>query len=230
MTRKLSAVLAATLVLFATPLAGAAVAADTAGNDTDGTAGNDAEGSPDDGAAGNEGGGPALPFGLQVSSFVDDAKQDESGPLGPLVASFVTGNNPGNAPDHAGPPAWLFGGSDDTDNDTDANDTDARGPPENAGPPEDGERGPPADAGPDGTEDERGPPGDAGPPEDRGPGGEDEREDESEDAEGDDAGDEDSDDGGEERMDEADDDGDDSDGEQRGPPEDSGAPAHAGPA
>jgi hypothetical protein len=51
MTRKLYAVLAAVLVLAATPLAGAAVAADTAGNDVDDTddaAGNDADNEAED--------------------------------------------------------------------------------------------------------------------------------------------------------------------------------------
>lgn len=89
MTRKLYAVLAAT------PLAGAAVAADTAGNDVDDT----------DDAAGNKRARPSLPFGLQVSSFVDNAKENETGSLGPLVASFITQNDPGNAPDHAGLPS-----------------------------------------------------------------------------------------------------------------------------
>lgn len=158
MTRKLYAVLVATLVLFATPLAGAAVATDagnTAGNDsTDDTAGND--------TAVNDSDGMSMPFGLQVSSFVDSAKVNETGSLGPFVASFVTQNNPGNAPDHAGPPTWLFGSGDE--NDTDGNESDTRGPPEDTGPDSNETGGPPADAGPDDDDQRRGPPEHAGPP------------------------------------------------------------------
>lgn len=180
MTRKLRAVFLAGILLCAVPLAGTAAAAD-AGN----TAGNDGDihdGTDD--SAGNESTGISLPFGLQVSSFVDDAKEEQSGPLGPLVASFAVSANPGNAPDHAGPPAWLFGESDEDGDDHDGNETDShnrdatdRGPPDDAGPkgtrgpPADtgttGTQGPPADVGPNGTQ---GPPADAGPDSsDRGP-------------------------------------------------------------
>jgi hypothetical protein len=159
----------ATLLLCATPLAGAAVAGDagnTTGNTSDDTAGNDS--TMDDGetagndSVGNETDDGSVPFGMQVSLFVDNAKENESGPLGPLVASFVVSNNPGNAPDHAGPPAWVVG---DDGNETDDNETDDRGPPEDVGP--DGTQGPPADAGPSDDNETRGPPADAGPNDER---------------------------------------------------------------
>lgn len=126
-------------------------------------------------------------FGQRVSAFVHELLSNESveGGIGPLVAEFVVANNPGadHRPDHAGPPAWVFG---DDGNETERGPGNA-GPPEHAGPPSDDgnetERGggPPADAGPpadrggdDGNETERGggppdhagPPGDAGPPDD----------------------------------------------------------------
>ncbi|WP_302082020.1 hypothetical protein [Salinibaculum rarum] len=142
MTRKLCALVLATLLLCATPLAGAAVAAD-AGNTPDDPVGNESDS-----------------FGMQVSLFVDSAKENETGPLGPLVASFVVSNNPGNAPDHAGPPAWVVGGD---ENETDDNET--RGPPEDVGP--NGTQGPPADAGPSDDNETRGPPADAGPNDER---------------------------------------------------------------
>jgi hypothetical protein len=62
-------------------------------------------------------------FGSEVSMFVQSLLSGGEENIGPQVADFATSNNPGNAPDHAGPPS---------DNRT--------GPPENAGPP--------ADAGP----------------------------------------------------------------------------------
>jgi hypothetical protein len=90
-------------------------------------------------------------FGMSVMGFVQDMLDRstmESG-IGFQVASFVTQNNPGNAPAHAGPPA-----------DTDAQD-DEPGPPEDRGndeaqaqgPPDDDRRGPPEDRGPNGDED-----------------------------------------------------------------------------
>ncbi|MFB9810795.1 hypothetical protein [Haloarcula sebkhae] len=133
-------------------------------------------------------------FGLEVSAYVNDLLSDENrtGGIGPAVASFVTANNPGNAPDHAGPPAHVTGENESEDNEThpserqgppadifgdDENETenetdDRRGPPEDAGPPEN--RGPDSDDAENETDDKnetdddrRGPPEDAGPPEDR---------------------------------------------------------------
>ena len=247
MTRKLFAVLAATLVLFATPLAGPAVAAE-AGNTTDETAGNDIEEMPDNDTAGNDSDGISMPFGLQVSSFVDSAKDNETGPLGPLVASFVTANNPGNAPDHAGPPAWLFGGNDETESGTEDNETTDRGPPEDVGP-DDNERGPPVGAGPSDNS-TQGPPADAGPdrnttqgpPDDRGPDNDDsdteeddsdtdEEDDETEEAGETEEDDETREDDEAEEIDEDDEEteeGDETD-ERRGPPENAGPPTSAGP-
>jgi hypothetical protein len=99
-------------------------------------------------------------FGQRVSSFVH-ALQNESNVsrIGPLVATFVLANNPGNPPAHAGPPAWL----------TNESKNETSGPPAHAGPPEDnGSQGPPAHAGPpddNGSQDgSRGPPAHAGPP------------------------------------------------------------------
>lgn len=82
------------------------------------------------------------PFGLRVSSFVH-SRNDTEGGLGPLVAAFVTANNPGHAPEHAGPPAWAVGGNDseeghghglDDGNETgNATGNGHRGPPDDAG-------------------------------------------------------------------------------------------------
>lgn len=80
-------------------------------------------------------------FGQAVSAYVHMLKGDDAASIGPEVAEFVLEHNPGNAPDHAGPPAWV------TD--------DERTPPGQDG---DRERGPPAHAngGPsdDGEDDE----------------------------------------------------------------------------
>jgi len=101
-------------------------------------------------------------FGQEVSAFVAQLQNDSNVTrIGPLVASFVVANNPGNAPDHAGPPEWLVNDSVNR----------SQGPPDHAGPPEDGNES------------------DAGPPEDRGGDGDD-ADDEGADAEGDDADDE----------------------------------------
>ena len=137
-------------------------------------------------------------FGNDVSAFVHSLLNGGGENIGPQVADFATSNNPGNAPDHAGPPS---------ENQT--------GPPENAGPP--------ADAGPGGdneTDDRRGPPADAG------PGGEDdETDDGNETAETDEedeeleTDEEDEDEEDDEETEEADDDDDDDD---RGPPENPG--------
>lgn len=44
-------------------------------------------------------------FGARVSAFVRSVLGDAEGGIGQVVADFVTSNNPGNAPDHAGPSA-----------------------------------------------------------------------------------------------------------------------------
>lgn len=109
------------------------------------------------------------PFGQQVQEFVHsllDGEGDENLTIGYQVANFVLENNPGNAPDHAGPPAHAG----NTSNTSDA------GPPAHAGNNSNGsDAGPPEDAGNGG---------DQGPPEDRGAGDdgdEDETETETED-------------------------------------------------
>jgi hypothetical protein len=71
MTQKLYAVLVTALVPCATSLAGTAVAAD-AGN----TGGNTA-----DETTGNDSGRDSLPFGLDVSPFVDTVKDSTSNDL-----------------------------------------------------------------------------------------------------------------------------------------------------
>ena len=109
-------------------------------------------------------------FGTDVSAFVQSVLDGESENVGQQVATYVTENNPGNAPAHAGPPEdgergppEHAGPSEADDNETDE---DARGngqgPPEHAGPPE-------ADEDNESDEDTRGngqgPPEHAGPPE-----------------------------------------------------------------
>lgn len=96
----------------------------------------------------------ASAFGQRVSSFVHDLQSSNNTtdvPMGVLVANFVLQANPGNPPDHAGPPEWL---TNDSVNRT-------TGPPDHAGP-ENGTGGPPDDAGP--KNGSGGPPDDAGPP------------------------------------------------------------------
>lgn len=130
-------------------------------------------------------------FGQQVSSLVHALQASTEGGIGEAVSNWVTANNPGNAPAHAGGP-----GGPDAANAT-ANDS-QRGPPafvqafvdaskrmENGS--EDAPRGPPAHAGgPDANESDdeenetadenetddgrQGPPADAGPDGDRGNG------------------------------------------------------------
>ncbi|EMA25806.1 hypothetical protein [Haloarcula amylolytica] len=189
-------------------------------------------------------------FGLEVSAYVSDLLSDENrtGGIGPAVASFVTANNPGNAPDHAGPPAHVTGANESDDNEThpserqgppadifgdDENETenetdDRRGPPEDAGPPE--VRGPDSDDDENETENEteddrRGPPEDAGPPEDR---DDDDTENETEDDENEtEAPDDET-----EEPDDADEDDDDggngNNGGNGGPPDDAGPPDERG--
>ena len=96
-------------------------------------------------------------FGQRVSAYVHALQDDENVTrLGPHVAAFVTANNPGNAPDHAGPPAFVFG-DDDTETAEDSED-DRRGPPDHAGPPEDrgDDDGDEADDGDDSADEEEG--------------------------------------------------------------------------
>jgi hypothetical protein len=108
-------------------------------------------------------------FGQRVAAYVaqiQNRTNDTAGPLGLLVADFVTANNPSNA---AGPPAWAGA----SENGTAATNTSERGPPEHAGPENGSDAGPPEHAGPgdetagstDGASEssERGPPEHAGP-------------------------------------------------------------------
>lgn len=64
-------------------------------------------------------------FGSDVSSYVQSLN-DTEGPKGVLVASWVLANNPGDVPEHAGPPENGSAGNGS-----------AGGPPEGAGPPDD---------------------------------------------------------------------------------------------
>jgi len=107
--------------------------------------------------------GTTVPFGQRVSGLIQQLLQDDGDTsVGQAIAEFVRGNNPGNAPESAGPPEDRGNGSDAR-----------QGPPEDRGP--DGEQGPPEDRG-NGSDAERGPPEDRGngsdaergPPEDRG--------------------------------------------------------------
>ncbi|WP_280586524.1 hypothetical protein [Halorubrum sp. Boch-26] len=94
--------------------------------------------------AGSEAGADQ-PFGLQLREFIRQL-QDREGGIGAAVSDFVTGNNPGNAPDHAGGP----GGPDDAGNNSTANETDTSGndnAPDSPGQGNGGERGAPDRAG-----------------------------------------------------------------------------------
>jgi len=113
----------------------------------------------------------AANFGTEMSSFVESLLSGDSKNIGQQVSEYARENNPGNAPDHAGPPEDK-----------------ERGPPEHAGPGDaddnetDDRRGPPEHAGPGGaddneTDDRR------GPPEDRGDDSEDVNETEDDDSE-----------------------------------------------
>ena len=76
------------------------------------------------------------PFGQKVMDFVHDLINSDSNnkSIGQQVAEFVTENNPGNAPDHAGPSG-------------------DQGPPEHAGSSDNDDRqGPPAHAGAPGSD------------------------------------------------------------------------------
>ena len=98
---------------------------------------------------------PTLPFGQQLQQYMDTIEDDEH-PFGHHVANWVTKNNPGNAPAHAGPPEHAgppdhAGPGGDAGNETDRE----PGPPDHAGPGSDGgetnetdrEPGPPDHAG-----------------------------------------------------------------------------------
>jgi hypothetical protein len=81
--------------------------------------------------------GVGVPFGQLVQSFVQDLlDSDGNESIGQQVSAFVREHNPGNAPEHAGPPEDRG-----PENRTD------RGPPEDRGPENRTDRGPPADAG-----------------------------------------------------------------------------------
>jgi hypothetical protein len=73
-------------------------------------------------------------FGRSVSAFVAVLSPSEmDGPPGHVIAPFVLSNNPGEVPDHAGPPDDESDGN-ETDDESDDNET---GPPDHAGPPDD---------------------------------------------------------------------------------------------
>ena len=153
----------------------------------------------------------AQPFGQLVRDFIEGLENREGG-IGAAVSDFVTENNPGNAPDHAGGP----GGPDDPDDEGAENETDAPGnAPDGVGP--DGEQGPPDHAGDDAEdgEDDADDESEADESEDDDA---DEDETEEDDAEEDEAEEDDED---EEDEDDDEDDEDDEDGE-------SGPPDHAG--
>jgi len=184
-------------------------------------------------------------FGLEVSAYVSDLLSDENrtGGIGPAVASFVTANNPGNAPDHAGPPAHVTGENESDDNEThpserqgppadifgdDENETDdRRGPPEDAGPPADRDDDDAENETEDEneTDDRRGPPEDAGPPADRDDAENETEDDENETEEPEDETEEPEDD--DDSDDDTDTDDDDDDGD-RGRPDDAGPPDERG--
>lgn len=75
-------------------------------------------------------------FGSLVSLFIGQNKGDVDGPFGLAVAEFVLDNNPGNAPDHAGPPGDGEQGppehANSSSDDTDGGDDDENGPPDHA--------------------------------------------------------------------------------------------------
>ena len=76
-------------------------------------------------------------FGNNVSAFVQSLISGNATGIGQQVAEFATSNNPGNAPEWAGPPADGERGPPEHA-DTDDNETeDRRGPPAHAGPSDD---------------------------------------------------------------------------------------------
>ena len=95
--------------------------------------------------------GTTVPFGQRVSGLIQQILQDDgNASVGETIAEFIRGNNPGNAPESAGPPEDRGNGSDAE-----------RGPPEDRGNGSDAERGLPGDRG-NGSDGERGPPEDSG--------------------------------------------------------------------
>lgn len=76
----------------------------------------------------------ATNFGSVVSQYVENQQNESNESIGLSVASFVVANNPGNAPDHAGPPSHA---GPPTDDDDDNESDDKRGPPSHAGGPSD---------------------------------------------------------------------------------------------
>ncbi len=126
----------------------------------------------------------AVPFGQLVREFIADFADDRSDGSGVALADYVTENNPGNAPDNAGPGSASDGpgnapadaGNGNGDDDDDEN---GQGPPEDAG----NGQGPPEDAGNGNGDDD----------DDADDGDEDDAEDDDADDESDDDGDEDDD-------------------------------------
>ena len=99
----------------------------------------------------------SVSFGDRVSAFVNSLLSGNATGIGQQVAEFVTENNPGNAPEWAGPPEDgergppAHAGQDDNETDDER-----RGPPAHAGQDDDetddDRRGPPAHAGQDDDE------------------------------------------------------------------------------
>lgn len=136
-------------------------------------------------------------FGQQVSSLVHALQASTEGGIGEAVSSWVTANNPGNAPAHAGgpggpdaanatandsqrgPPAFVQAFVDASERMENGSEDAPRGPPAHAGGPDANESDDEDDERADGNEtadenetddDRRGPPEDAGPDGDRGNG------------------------------------------------------------
>lgn len=81
-------------------------------------------------------------FGSLVTSFITSYQNDTNAtqPLGLALANFVVANNPGNAPDHAGPPESITLGP--PEHVTAGGADGPRGPPDHAGgPPDNGNAG-----------------------------------------------------------------------------------------
>lgn len=67
--------------------------------------------------------GNASAFGVELNTFLQDTDfENATGPRGLVIANFVVANNPGNVPDHAGPP-----------NASEVGPNGSQGPPEDAG-------------------------------------------------------------------------------------------------
>ena len=90
--------------------------------------------------------GATVPFGQRVSGLVQQILQDDGNTsVGQAVAEFVRSNNPGNAPESAGPPEDRGNGSNAE-----------RGPPGDRGNGSDAEQGPPEDRGGDSDDGQQG--------------------------------------------------------------------------